>query len=96
MSSTIDSRLVTDPQLLDVVDEEWQRDVLPDDGAGGVEERGEEGRAGAERHPPPPPARHADVPVPPEAQPAADEQEEGPKDPRQPERWLELGLNTVH
>ena len=40
MASTIDSRLITEAQLLDVVDEAWQRDVLPDDG-----ERGGAGRA---------------------------------------------------
>ena len=32
MSSTIHYALVRDPKLLDVVDEEWEKDKLPEDG----------------------------------------------------------------
>eukprot|EP00195_Chlamydomonas_chlamydogama_P017299 CAMPEP_0202905600 /NCGR_PEP_ID=MMETSP1392-20130828/35148_1 /ASSEMBLY_ACC=CAM_ASM_000868 /TAXON_ID=225041 /ORGANISM="Chlamydomonas chlamydogama, Strain SAG 11-48b" /LENGTH=75 /DNA_ID=CAMNT_0049593775 /DNA_START=44 /DNA_END=271 /DNA_ORIENTATION=+ len=31
MSGTVDYRLITRPELLDVVDEEWAGDALPDD-----------------------------------------------------------------
>ena len=31
MSKTIDCRQYSRPELLDVVDEEWARDTLPDD-----------------------------------------------------------------
>ncbi len=32
MASTIDCSLIREPQLLDLIDEEWARDKLPDDG----------------------------------------------------------------
>lgn len=32
MSKTIDAFLITRPHLVDVVDDEWMRDTLPDDG----------------------------------------------------------------
>jgi len=32
MSSTIPFFMVRDPKLLDVVDEDWEKDVLPEDG----------------------------------------------------------------
>jgi hypothetical protein len=33
MSKTVQSSQLMDPFLIDVVDEEWMRDTLPDDGA---------------------------------------------------------------
>lgn len=33
MASTIAHNLITEPHLLDIVDDEWARDTLPDDGA---------------------------------------------------------------
>jgi len=35
MASTIPAYMISSPELLDVVDEEWARDTLPDDGAWG-------------------------------------------------------------
>lgn len=32
MASTIDCSLIREPQLLDLIDEDWARDKLPDDG----------------------------------------------------------------
>jgi hypothetical protein len=34
MSSTVHFGLLRDPKLVDVVDEEWEKEVLPEDGAG--------------------------------------------------------------
>eukprot|EP00200_Dunaliella_tertiolecta_P004658 CAMPEP_0202354966 /NCGR_PEP_ID=MMETSP1126-20121109/10057_1 /ASSEMBLY_ACC=CAM_ASM_000457 /TAXON_ID=3047 /ORGANISM="Dunaliella tertiolecta, Strain CCMP1320" /LENGTH=67 /DNA_ID=CAMNT_0048947503 /DNA_START=58 /DNA_END=261 /DNA_ORIENTATION=+ len=31
MSATIDKRLVTEQHLLDIIDDEWLKDTLPDD-----------------------------------------------------------------
>ena len=36
MAQSIHYSLVTEPRLLDVVDDEWRRDTLPDDGAPGA------------------------------------------------------------
>jgi hypothetical protein len=33
MSSTIHFGLLRDPKLVDVVDEQWEKEVLPEDGA---------------------------------------------------------------
>ncbi len=33
MSSTVHFGLLRDPKLVDVVDEEWEKEVLPEDGA---------------------------------------------------------------
>jgi hypothetical protein len=33
MSHTVPAALIFDPQLVDVVDEEWLMEALPDDGA---------------------------------------------------------------
>eukprot|EP00887_Chlorella_sp_A99_P005578 scaffold1.g5578.t1 len=70
MSSTVPYYMLRDPALLDIIDEEWARDTLPDD----------------------------DVPLPTVAQPTVDEAEDPGAEakPKQPEKWLELGLNTVH
>lgn len=32
MSSTLHFSLLRDPKLLDVIDEEWEKEVLPEDG----------------------------------------------------------------
>ena len=32
MASTLDFALVREPQLLDLIDDEWAQDCLPDDG----------------------------------------------------------------
>ena len=36
MAATLPGYLLRDPQLLDVIDEEWARETLPDDGACGL------------------------------------------------------------
>ena len=33
MSSTVHFALLRDPKLVDVVDEEWEKEVIPEDGA---------------------------------------------------------------
>ena len=35
MASTISHNLISEPHLIDVIDDEWARDTLPDDGAPG-------------------------------------------------------------
>ncbi|PRW61180.1 hypothetical protein C2E21_0628 [Chlorella sorokiniana] len=65
MASTIDCSLIREPQLLDLIDEEWAKDRLPDD----------------------------DIPLPPTAQVLGDVEEE--QKAKEPEKWMELGLQSV-
>eukprot|EP00967_Tisochrysis_lutea_P073184 scaffold97894_cov22-Tisochrysis_lutea.AAC.1 len=39
MSATIDKRLVTEQHLLDIIDDEWLKDTLPDDFLQGVTDK---------------------------------------------------------
>lgn len=98
MSSTIHFSLITDASLLDVVDDEWREDALPVDG----ERR---------RHGPylsvvsnsccilmlSPDV--VDIPLPEGVQAPGDDSEDAAErqaqQPKKPERWTELGLNTV-
>lgn len=99
MASTIDFSLIREPQLLDLIDDEWARDRLPDDGKPGQLGSVCVGRISGKSlaHPPltarasavPP----ADVPLPANAQLLADVEEESKA--KEPERWLELGLQSV-
>lgn len=63
--------MINDPSLLDVVDDSWREDSLPDDDISlpeGVQPPGEEGE---------------------------DVGEDGQNSFNAPEKWKELGLNTV-
>ncbi|KAK9868514.1 hypothetical protein WJX84_001205 [Apatococcus fuscideae] len=70
MAGTVSYLQTGDPELLDVLDDEWLSDTLPDD----------------------------DIQLPPGTAPPNDEQEGELVDARstEPEKWLELGLHTVH
>ncbi|KAI3424179.1 hypothetical protein D9Q98_009538 [Chlorella vulgaris] len=66
MASTIDFALTREPHLLDVIDDEWAQDKLPDD----------------------------DIPLPANVQllPEVGDEENKAKEP---EKWHELGLQSV-
>ncbi|KAK9820052.1 hypothetical protein WJX72_005537 [[Myrmecia] bisecta] len=72
MATTIHFSQISKPQLLDVLDDEWMQDTLPDD----------------------------DIPLPegyvPPTEESEDVREDAANQPKQPEKWGELGLNTVH
>ena len=108
MSGT-DRTVMTAGPLLDIVDDEWRADTLPEDGA--------ISRAGAppprrprapslsdapfSRRPPPlsrapRPLPRADIQLPPGVNPPTDEAEETTQAEQDaPEKWTELGLHTI-
>eukprot|EP00877_Chromochloris_zofingiensis_P001910 jgi/Chrzof1/1171/Cz01g43110.t1 len=72
MSATTHYTQITDPHLLDIVDEAWMRDKLPED----------------------------NIPLPQGVTAPSEETDEAQQDPQQQpqdkEKWLDLGLNTMH
>ena len=99
---------ISDPFLLDVVDEEWMRESLPDDGGWWTRERGrgggETGWQSTRAQPPPThsPLSHKKkqttaVPLPERVTPPSEETEDLQPDPQPPqkERWADLGLNAL-
>ncbi|EFN53427.1 hypothetical protein CHLNCDRAFT_136648 [Chlorella variabilis] len=65
MAATIDFSLIREPHLLDLIDEEWAAERLPDD----------------------------DIPLPATVQLLPDVEEE--QKAKEPEKWHELGLQSV-
>ena len=100
MASTLEFSLVRDPEKLDLIDDEWPTDKLPDDG-----ERDLRARvcspliaAAARRRrrsplPPPPPPAAADIPLPADTVVLGDLDEE--QKAKEPEKWMELGLQAT-
>lgn len=98
MAASVSYLQTGDPELLDVIDDEWLSDTLPDDG----EELGASAKSASKEKAPVPSTDWgrvlSDIQLPPGTAPPNDEQEGEIVDARtsEPERWLELGLHTVH
>ncbi|BDA42083.1 hypothetical protein COCOBI_02-8840 [Coccomyxa sp. Obi] len=72
MSITIHFSLISQPELLDVIDDEWMQDTLADD----------------------------DIPLQEGMQPMFEELDERDENQfqsgKQPEKWLDMGLQSIH
>ena len=98
-SANVHYAQISDPQLLDIVDEDWMREKLPDDGrlVGGS------GGGGGEKRAPSPTSRkhkkyNTAVPLPERVTPPSEETDDLQPDPQPPqkERWGDLGLGALH
>lgn len=100
MASTLDFALIREPQLLDLIDEAWAQEKLPDDGepcwiacpAILLRCLYVTLLARLSRHPAANPFL-ADIPLPAEVQLLPDLEEEHKA--KEPEKWHELGLQSV-
>ena len=95
MSVTLHYSQIRDPDLLDVVDDAWARDKLPNDGDTRISvvldlHVGTLGKI----------VLYADIPLPEGLMPPVDETDDLREDleaqNKGPDRWVELGLHTVH
>lgn len=99
MSQSLHYSLTTHANLLDVLDEAWRQDTLPDDGEGGQE--GEHAmRFGRQSQRKRMLVARADIPLPEGLVPPLEETEDLREGLQSQEKhtaqWQELGLNTIH